>query len=269
MIQLALFGDPVLHSQSPQIHLAFANQFNMDISYQKQQISDQHFEKAVAQFFQQGGKGLNITVPYKPRAYRLAAICSAAVAQCGAANTLWMENGQIYADNTDGAGFILDLKSHYPNLIDKDVLILGAGGAVRGILQPLLNENPKSIYLVNRTLENAQMLIKDIQSNTSIQAFNFDIPSTHSPQIIINALSDDSHIQKILEKLNLEYCEFFYDLKYGINAIHSLSLAQKMGIKQTSDGLGMLLGQAALSFEIWTGLKPDIELIHKNELFKF
>src|SRR6478752_1763146 len=160
--QYAVFGNPINHSKSPAIHKQFAEQTGQDLHYAKQLVAQDGFIQAAQEFFAQGGKGLNVTVPFKLEAYKFAQQLTPRALRAGAVNTLMAQaDGKILGDNTDGIGMVHDMHNLGWDIRDKRVLILGAGGAVRGVLQPLLEERPAQVVIANRTLSKAQELVAE------------------------------------------------------------------------------------------------------------
>ncbi|CAM2753041.1 shikimate dehydrogenase [Legionella worsleiensis] len=253
MIQrFAVIGNPVEHSLSPLIHQLFAQQMNTALSYEKITGDSSIFERQIMTFFANQGKGLNVTVPYKQRAFELAQVRTSRCSLAGAANTLWMDEAVLYADNTDGAGLVRDLTPKFA-IENKKILIIGAGGATRGILHPLLAMNPQSITVANRTVEKAEQLQQafpqiTVNSLARVNGF-FDL--------IINATSAslDGHNLALPEEL-MSYRPFCYDLAYNLrDSTPFVRHAQAQGCGAV-DGLGMLVEQAAEAFNIWHGFMP-------------
>lgn len=250
--RFAVIGNPIEHSLSPQIHQQFALQLSISLSYEKIQGNDPGFETQVLDFFKYGGRGLNVTLPFKQRAFALAQHFSARCSSAGAANTLVMKENQLYADNTDGVGLIRDL-SRVVELQNKDILILGAGGAARGIIYPLLDMQPTSLTLVNRTIEKAELLQKEFPQ-IKISSFahlegSFDV--------IINATSAslDGNLLTLPDDI-MAQTPFCYDLAYNLQKMTSfVRYASNLGCK-AADGLGMLVEQAAEAFYLWHGIMP-------------
>ena len=258
LARFAVMGYPVSHSLSPVIHQLFADQTGCKLMYEKIQVDLPRFEQQVGEFFSQGGKGLNITLPCKPRAYAMSAKASARCAEAKAANTLWMEGSQLHADNTDGVGLLRDI-SRYVNLAGKAILLLGAGGAARGILGPLLAANPAQLTIANRTLKKAEDLQSDF-SKANCCTF-LDLPR-HLDRglydIVINATSASLDGQTIvLPNVLMAAKPFCYDLAYQEHDVTAfVAWARGLGCVAI-DGLGMLVEQAAESFYIWHGMMPD------------
>src|SRR3990167_5782728 len=174
--QYAVIGHPIAHSKSPDIHQMFAEQTGEQLEYSKIDVDEPDFENFVREFFAlPEDKGLNVTVPFKERAWALAEVKSERAALAGAVNTLWLKDGQLYGDNTDGVGLVHDLKwNHSVGIRNVKILIIGAGGAVRGVLQPILNENPHSITIANRTVSKAQTLIELFGHLGQLKASSFE-----------------------------------------------------------------------------------------------
>ncbi|WP_353572278.1 shikimate dehydrogenase [Candidatus Albibeggiatoa sp. nov. BB20] len=260
--QYAVIGNPIDHSKSPSIHSSFAYQAGQALDYKTMLVStdEGEFAKAVQAFQQEGGKGLNITVPFKQQAWDIAQQRTSHAEHAGALNTLWFdEQGVIHGDNTDGVGLVRDLTMNYQfALRDKKILIMGAGGAVRGILQPLLAENPASCTIVNRTVSKAQALATLFQQQGHIQAIGYeDLQGEYD--LIINGTSASLQSQLpplpdnglILDKT---WC---YDMMYGANDTLFIQWAKQHGVPKTIDGLGMLVEQAAESFYLWRDIRPE------------
>lgn len=261
----AVFGNPIEHSKSPEIHTAFAQQTQQDLVYTKQLVATEGFAAAVKDFQQQGGKGLNITVPFKLDAYALADALSQRARQAGAVNTLILnDDGSIEGDNTDGLGMVNDITQTqgWP-IKDKVVLLIGAGGAVRGVLGPILAERPAKVYIVNRTVEKAQQLAVAFSKEGNIEALSFDDIPKKAMDIVINGTS--ASLSGQLPPLPVEIIAAdtaCYDMMYAKEATAFLAWAQQQGSLKLADGLGMLVGQAAEAFHIWRGIKPStVEVI--------
>lgn len=248
----AVMGNPVAHSLSPFIHQRFAEQTAIQLTYRKIQVTDTDFEFQVNSFFAEAGKGLNITLPFKERAYQMAIIQMPRCQQAKAANTLWVSEGRLYADNTDGTGLINDLRN-YLDLVGKKVLILGAGGAARGIVGPLLTANIAQLTVANRTEEKLRQLIADFPAinyaNLNNIQGNYDL--------IINATSASlTETNLYLPTSILRKDTLCYDLTYNIK-INTPFVAWALAAGASAvDGLGMLVEQAAEAFFIWHGVKP-------------
>lgn len=253
-------GNPVAHSKSPQIHAAFAEQTQQNIFYQAIQVDDGKFKAALKEFQAQGGKGLNITVPFKGEAWEISENRSNRAERALAVNTISFDDaGNIIGDNTDGVGLILDLTiNHDISIKDKDILILGAGGAVRGILDPLFDEQPNKVVIANRTVSRAEELTDIFSDRGDISACGFDELAGSSYDIIINGTSASlqGEVLPLPENLlNDNAC--CYDMMYSMSDTPFVSWAKAHGTTKAFDGLGMLVEQAAESFFIWRGVRPD------------
>jgi shikimate dehydrogenase len=254
----AVIGNPVGHSKSPEIHTAFAHQTGQALVYQKLLAPLEGFETCVRDFFAAGGKGLNVTVPFKTQAHDMAQQLSTRARSAGAVNTLWQHQGQLYGDNTDGAGLVRDLTHNLGiALRGKKILILGAGGATRGVLLPLLEQQPYAITIANRTLSKAQALLRLApgDSTTLIQAVELnDLP--RAIDVIIHATS--AGLQGNAPEVPSQCytpTTWAYDMLYGAQPTPFLRFARQY-TNHCADGLGMLVEQAAEAFSLWRGLRP-------------
>lgn len=266
----ALVGHPVDHSHSPLIHGLFAKQTGQNMTYELIDALPEQFEVAVRGFKAAGGKGLNITVPHKERAYHFANSCGDAARQAQAANTLSFVDGTVHADNTDGAGLIRDLTVNLSvELEDKKVLILGAGGAARGIICPLLSAGIRQLTVANRTMSRAVKLKKLLGDYASFDVCAFDeLPDVSPPDIVINATSAGIKGEYVPFPPSLFGPRTFcYDLSYSMRDTPFVELAGRYGAGTAVQGWGMLVEQAAESFLIWRGIRPDtqpiLERIHR------
>lgn len=261
-IYCAVVGNPIAHSRSPDIHHLFAQQFGLDLHYQRILADANDFKEQVQGFFAQGGTGLNITVPFKEKAFELAKHLSPRAQCAGAVNTLWHQDHQLHGCNTDGAGLLHDLRRLGFDPKHKRVLLIGAGGAAKGVLLPLLEAQPSCLHLINRTANKAQQLIQQAQhyvphTTTALQAG--DLHATAGTwDIVINATSSGLEQRSPLtQALQFSPQSLAYDMVYGDQATAFMQQSHTQGATHTADGLGMLVGQAAMSFEIWHGLTPD------------
>lgn len=256
----ALFGNPVNQSKSPNIHRQFAEQTGQDMHYTKQLVALGEFAQAAQEFFAQGGKGLNITVPFKLDAFDFAQKRTARAERAGAVNTLAvLGDGSILGDNTDGIGMIHDMHNLGWELAGKRVLILGAGGAVRGILQPLLEENPVQVVIANRTYSKAEELAKNFHDMGNVQAKTYEQLSGESFDVVINGTSASLHGElPPLPDTLLAANACCYDMMYGAEPTIFLRWAKDYGAAQLADGLGMLIGQAAEAFYLWRQIRPEV-----------
>ncbi len=256
----AVFGNPIEHSRSPEIHTAFAAQFGVDMAYTRQLVPAGGFDAAATDFFQGGGMGLNVTVPFKQDAYRFATRLTARAKRAGAVNTLALQTGRaVLGDNTDGGGLVIDLTSNLDwSLTDKRVLILGAGGAVRGILEPVLEQHPRELVIANRTVEKAQQLVEEFAPLGSLSTVGVDnLADLQAFDMVINGTSAslEGDLPPLPDSL-LARNAHCYDLMYGAAPTVFMNWATGHGAVAVADGLGMLVEQAAESFFLWRGLRP-------------
>lgn len=260
MKQFAVFGNPIKHSKSPIIHQAFAKQFEHDISYEAILAPEDSFNSAVADFVRAGGLGCNVTLPFKEQAFELADEVSERAKCAAAVNTLSFVNGKILADNTDGKGLVFDLERHLGTLKTKSVLLIGAGGAAKGVVLPLFQSGVSKIVVCNRTESKATHLADQFSQYGRIEAKSFS-EINGDFDIIVNSTSSSVTGDKpdipgsVFEAAMLAY-DMFY--QKGNTAFMDFALSFNSQIK-VSDGLGMLVGQAAESYRIWNGELPDIE----------
>jgi len=262
-----VMGYPVSHSRSPVIHRLFALQTGQDMQYELLQVSPEKLETAVRQFQRTGGKGLNVTVPHKRTALPLVDQLSERAATAGAVNTLAFKGGEIHGDNTDGIGLLRDLGVNLGvPLQAARILILGAGGATRGIVGPLLEMQPDLLQIANRTIGKAEIIADHFARHGPIAACSFDEVPTNEPyDLIINATSAGvrGEMPPYPEAAVTENT-FCYDLSYGLNATPFSNWAREHGAAKSVMGWGMLVEQAAESFEIWRGVRPDTAPVLKQ-----
>lgn len=257
--QYAVIGNPISHSQSPLIHSEFAKQTGQNIVYDRLSAPLDGFDRVASAFVGQGGKGLNITLPFKGDAFRLAHQLTSRASVCEAVNTLTFKDGVIYGDNTDGVGLVRDIVENLDMPIaGKRVLLLGAGGAVRGVLLPLLEEKPASLTVANRTVEKAQALASQFAPYGAVRAVGYPDLMGEQFDIIINGPSPSLHD----ELPPIPHGVFApdalaYDMVYSAGLTPFLKRAQQEKAGMLADGLGMLVEQAAESFFIWRGVKPE------------
>jgi len=261
----AVAGNPISHSKSPVIHQRFAEQSNQQMHYGRLQPESDSFAQAAKDFFAAGGKGMNVTVPFKMDAQNLADVLTPRAQLAGAVNTLWKTEGKIFGDNTDGAGLVRDLLAQGIALNSARILLLGAGGAARGVIGPLLEQAPKSLIIANRSSAKADELVKlfadlaaakevalesrtlaDLEDNTKTQ-YPFDL--------VINAtaagLIDESPLTTLAVANIFVPSSFAYDMVYGKTTTFMQQALQRGA--RVSDGLGMLVEQAADAFLLWRG----------------
>ena len=256
----AVMGNPVSHSLSPRIHQMFARQCDIALQYSAIEVEEGAFQAAVSQFRDEGGKGLNITVPFKQQAWHLADQRSSRAELAGAVNTLKF-NGEdsIFGDNTDGAGMLRDLTTNLAKQVSgARILIIGAGGAVRGVLGPLLQMQPSMLHIANRTASKASDLAKVFSQFGPCTASGLDDMADVAYDIVINgtAASLQGEVPDLPARLFSDEA-LAYDMMYGKQPTPFMLWAVDNGVAQSSDGLGMLVEQAAESFYIWHGIKPD------------
>lgn len=266
--QYVVIGNPIEHSKSPQIHSMFAQQTGISIEYKKLLCPIGDFSKVVSEFFASGGRGANVTVPFKLEAYKFSTLRSSRVEHAQAANTLINNNGVITAENTDGIGLVRDIIGNlkYP-ISNKSVLIVGAGGATRGVLLPILNERPKAITVVNRTKEKAHQLIKTIETEAgdlSVDLASGGLLDLNDGQfdLVVNATSSSLSDEAFPLSTNiLSSKALAYDMMYGKEETSFTRWAYTAKAYKTVDGLGMLVEQAAESFALWCGELPDTRTV--------
>lgn len=262
-----VMGFPVSQSRSPVIHRLFAIQTGQNIQYELLQVAPEKLEAAIAQFQRTGGKGLNITVPHKRAVVALTDAMSQRANIAGAANTLVFKDGHVYGDNTDGIGLINDLTLNLGlKLENANILILGAGGATRGIVAPLLDARPASLMIANRTISKAEDVVDIFSANGPVTACRFeDVEALPIYDLVINATSTGAngeippYPQAAVTKHTL--C---YDLSYGLNKTPFSLWAAEHGAARSIMGWGMLVEQAAASFHIWRGIRPDTAAVLKQ-----
>lgn len=261
MEKYLVMGNPIEHSQSPFIHQFFSRQTGIEYGYGRLLVPLGEFDKVASHFFSSGGRGANVTVPFKEDAFRFVDKLTDRAKACGAVNSIVkLEDGSLLGDNTDGQGLILDLARLdfiVPNKV-KSVLVIGAGGATRGILLPLLDYDC-DITLTNRTFTKAEQLVKEFSQFGTIRAIAAEEVADRHYDLIINASA--SSMTNDLPPIPNEVYGFetaCYDLYYQTGMTSFLYNALKHGSTRLSDGLGMLVGQAAYAFELWYELVPDI-----------
>ena len=255
--QYGVIGNPVAHSKSPRIHAEFARQTGQDMVYAALLAPKDGFAAAVDDFRKRGGRGLNVTLPFKGEAFRYATELSARARAAQAVNTLTFDAGTIYGDNTDGAGLVRDLAHNLDCAIaGRRLLLLGAGGAARGVIEPLLLQRPAQFVLANRTLEKAQRLAQD--AGGALEACSYADLAGAQFDLVINATSASlSGAVPPLPAGVFAPEALAYDMMYGERETAFLAFARAQGAARRADGLGMLVEQAAESFLVWRGVRPD------------
>jgi shikimate dehydrogenase len=258
----AVFGHPVGHSRSPWIHARFAELTGQQMRYEAREVPTGSFDAALAAFLAEGGKGLNITVPHKLAAFAAAARLTPRARRAGAVNTLAVQPDGLFGDNTDGAGLLRDLRDNLGlELAGRRVLLVGAGGAARGALEPLLAAGPRALLIVNRNAARAETLAADFAAVDSAAAGPLEggaLDDAHGPfDLVINATSASlaGEVPR-LPRDAIQRDTFCYDMAYGAGPTAFLRRAQELGAERVADGLGMLVEQAAESFLLWRGVQP-------------
>lgn len=258
--QYAVMGNPIAHSKSPLIHNQFALQCKQRLEYKTILVDLGGLPQAVGNFQGQGGRGLNITVPFKQDAWKLAERLNQRAQRAGAVNTLIIEgDGALVGDNTDGIGLVRDLSENLQlPLIGKRILMLGAGGAVRGVLAPLMFEQPASLVIANRTVSKAEALVQKFSDMGSLRASSYERLEGEVFDIIINgtAASLSGDLPPLPDHI-LVADGACYDMMYAQEPTPFMVWAEEQGASVNSDGLGMLVEQAAESFYLWRGVRPD------------
>lgn len=257
MHKFCVIGNPVAHSLSPSIHAEFAEEAKLAIRYTKIHTERDQFKRCVEHFRAEGGHGLNITHPFKQQAYTLATQLTERAQLAKSVNTfLFQENGEILGDNTDGIGFINDVtKNLQYSLAEKRILILGAGGAVRGILHPILTQAPSELIIANRTVEKAKQLADEFSCFKKISVCALDTIQYLAVDVVIDGTAASANLS-LPEKFLLPEKSLCYDLKYHGTPTAFMQWAKKNRASFISEGLGMLIEQAAEAFCLWTNYRP-------------
>ncbi len=256
----AVLGNPVAHSRSPRIHALFAEQTGQDIEYSRILVEPGGFEAAVTGFVDQGGKGVNITVPFKEAAWRLSHTRSPRAEHAGAVNTLVLvPDGRHFGDNTDGIGLLRDLRdNHGVQLPGKRILLLGAGGAARGVIEPLLQEHPALLVIANRTADRALDLARHFCTLGHTEGCGLPDVAGQDFDVIINATAASlSGAVPAIDPGVITADGLCYDMMYGDEPTVFMEWAARHGAGTVVDGLGMLVEQAAESFRLWRKVMPD------------
>lgn len=254
----AVIGNPIAHSKSPRIHSLFAAQTGQDIQYDK--ILGESFEKDVREFFKAGGKGLNVTVPFKEQAFAFADELTPRAETAGAVNTLILqEDGRIRGDNTDGVGLVTDLGcNHLFNFAGANILLLGAGGASKGVIRPLLEQAPALLVVANRTASKAIDLASQVSALGLVKGMGLDALQGKKFDLIINgtAAGLSGELPAIPDDCLAEG-GWTYDMMYSAEPTAFVKWGQAHHAGKALDGLGMLVEQAAESFYLWRGIRPE------------
>lgn len=255
----AVMGNPVAHSKSPQIHLQFAEQFGLRIEYRRIQVDVGGFPQAVGSFRANGGQGLNITVPFKLEAFEICDRHSERAVLARSVNTIAFQGDELYGDNTDGVGLRRDITQNLKcALHSRRVLVMGAGGAVRGVLGPLLAGGPGTLVIANRTVDKAVALADEFERLGAVSACGFPHLAGHRFDLVINGTSAslEGELPPLPSGLFADGA-LAYDMMYGDAPTVFMRWAAEHGAARVADGLGMLVEQAAESFELWHGRRPD------------
>lgn len=257
----AVLGHSVTHSLSPEIHHTFARQLNITLCYKAISTQSSGFFEQLTTFQQQGGVGCNITAPFKPQAYQFSKSSSAIARVSQAVNTLkLLPDGSWFGDNTDGIGLLRDLTLNKKiNIQNKIIIILGAGGAARGIIPSLLSYKPARIIIANRTTTKATALAREFSTLGPISAVSINQLNSLNIDLFINTTS--VALKPILDNAFNAVNTIFYDVNYGELAKQTMQHVIKLGFKHCYDGIGMLVEQAAESFYIWHGIRPKTDAI--------
>lgn len=263
MLKYAVIGNPIEHSRSPQIHTLFAEQFGIELRYERILAALDEFANSLDDFIAAGGKGVNVTVPFKQEAWQRCQMhsnqCSDAAKKAGAVNTIGVQtDGALYGDNTDGIGLVCDIEQNINiEFAHKKVLLLGAGGAVRGVIEPIVKAKCTHLHIANRTEEKAQALTQLFQ-HTHVTASSLTNIPDGEYDIIINATSASigGQVPEIDGTL-LARASLVYDMMYDARDTAFIAFAKQQGAKRCFDGLGMLVEQAAHAFALWHGVMPN------------
>jgi shikimate dehydrogenase len=260
----AVFGNPIKHSKSPLIHSAFAAQCGQEMQYRAVRVDNDGFTRAASNFFAEGGKGLNITLPFKEEAFQFAGRLSERATRAGAVNTLKLaEDGVVEGENTDGVGLVRDMVANLGWMVQgQRILIIGAGGAVRGVLEPLLRERPREILIINRTASRAAQLAAEFADLGSIEGGGYELMDERQFDLVINASSAGlAGEAPDLPSSLLTERSCCYDMLYGTEPTPFMRWAAHHAAWAVADGLGMLVEQAAQSFYIWRGQRPETQTV--------
>lgn len=267
-----VMGNPVAHSKSPRIHAAFAAQTGQSMDYRAILVEPGGFDDALDSFQKQGGDGLNVTIPFKADAWRAVDERTPRAQRCGAVNTIRFDaGGRRFGDTTDGIGLIRDLRRSHVTLRGRRILILGAGGAVAGVLGEVLDEGPERVVLANRTVEKAEQLRRRFSpAGCTLDAGPYETLGDEGFDIVVNgtSLSLQGRLPPLPGRGLLNDGACCYDMVYGDAETPFVKWAREHGAAVAVDGLGMLVEQAAESFFIWRGVRPEtgpvIEMLRGN-----
>jgi shikimate dehydrogenase len=255
----AVVGNPIAHSRSPFIHTEFARQTGQDVQYERLLAPLEGFRTTVENFRAAGGKGLNVTLPFKLEAFQLAHERSARASDAQAANTLRFDGSTLYCDNTDGVGLLRDIETNLGFALQgRSVLLMGAGGAAQGVVGPLLGVKPERLVIVNRTTEKAQRLLQQFGARGPLSILSYPQLADQRFDIVINATSAGlgADVPQLPDGVFARGA-LAYDMMYGKAAQPFLEQARRGGAAHVADGIGMLVEQAAESFFIWRGVRAQ------------
>lgn len=258
--QYAVIGNPIEHSKSPDIHLLFADQTGEQLNYEKILADEDKFSQVVSEFFTNGGKGLNVTVPFKNDACEFVDELTEYAKNAGAVNTIFKnEHGKYIGANTDGIGLLRDLKKtlRIP-IANKKILIVGAGGATQGIVEPLLNENPAELIIANRTVNKADTIAEQFKDFGNVKSCALNEIPNQPFDLVLHATSaglQGNNVELPVEIIGPNTC--CYDLLYSEQDTPFMQWARSHNAEKVVDGFGMLLEQAAEAFYLWRGMRPD------------
>jgi shikimate dehydrogenase len=257
--QYALFGHPVQHSWSPFIHGMFARQTGQDMVYRLHESPPERFRSDVLAFFSEGGRGSNVTLPHKRAAADLVNQLTPRAQLADAVNTIVRRDAELVGDNTDGAGLLADLTRNLGLAFDSPrILLLGAGGAARGALEPLLSLEPRLMVVANRTAERAEALAADFADLGPVSGCAFGRLENHRFDLVVNATSASLRGEVPLIPIGVvDSMTVCYDMAYGIGDTPFVAWARRLGAGRAEQGWGMLVEQAAEAFELWRGVRPD------------
>ncbi len=254
-----MVGDPIAHSKSPRIHSLFAAQVGLALTYEKVRVPAGNLTAALAAFRAAKGHGLNVTVPLKEEAYQLVDVAQPRARASQAVNTLWFDAaGEVHGDNTDGVGLVLDLETRWERPIaGRSILVIGAGGAARGIIPALLDAAPCRLTVANRSMQKATQLAAEFERDVSVEVTTLDSRHETPSDLIINATSTGLSATRLpLHSSCIGSHTRCYDLSYGSRPTSFLAWCVEHGAQQCADGLGMLVEQAAEAFYLWHGVRP-------------
>ncbi|MEZ5658789.1 MAG: shikimate dehydrogenase [Burkholderiaceae bacterium] len=268
----AVAANPVAHSLSPRIHARFATEAGQNLHYGRFLVPENGFSACARAFFAAGGRGLNVSVPFKSDAAALADSPSPRVLLAGAANTLWIERGRLVAENTDGSGLVRDLRErHRIDLAGRALILIGAGGAARGVIGPLCEAGVSTVLIANRTLANARVLAGTFAGHGGVSACALDDLSDALPLaptrrwLVVNASAASLAGARLrLPERLFAGAEVCYDMMYGARPTPFMAQALAAGCVKVHDGLGMLVEQAADAFACWRGVRPRTRSIYRD-----